>query len=383
MSARPPYILVVDDTADSAFLLCKLLELSGYHTGVAASGPEALQAIASSPPDMILLDVMLPGMNGYEVTRWLRADSSLPFIPIIMVTSRSTLTDKLAGLESGADDFLTKPINRAELLARVRALLRLKQARDALREEQDAREHMLYLLAHDMRTPLSGVISCLELLDRSASTPDDAELIGMALEACRLQNGMIGDLLDLRRAEAGLLTLDRKIHDLAGLAEALLSPSALKASQKQISLRGELDGPLFSLVDGDKITRVIDNLLRHAIKYTAFGGLITLRVARDPQSATALLSVADSGVPIDADLLPCLFDSYYQPSAARHGARRGVGASLAFCRQIVGMHGGRIWAHSTDTSTSLHVALPLAAAHEVSDERLADFDCRRRPAAAS
>jgi two-component system, sensor histidine kinase and response regulator len=393
VTAAPATILVVDDTRDNAFLLCQILEQSGFRTRIAHSGESALASVAQSPPDMILLDVMMPDIDGYDVTRRIRADATLPFIPIILVTGKNAMPDKLEGLGSGADDYLAKPFDRAELLARVRGLLRLKQSQDALRDElhktellyshlreaEAAREQMLYLLAHDMRTPLSGVISCLELLERGdPRAGGDPELIAMALDACRLQDSMIGDLLDLHRAEAGRLELQRHPVDLRAVVDSVLSPLQPKAQQKQIDLRAELCGPLLVEIDAPKIARVLDNLLRHAIKYTPFGGSVLLGAAPDPASDRAAVWVEDTGYPIDEDALARIFDRYYQASSARHGSRRGAGVGLTFCREIVAMHGGEIWAERVDSRlTRMSLTLPPAKhASEELDEQMADPDRR-------
>ena len=151
--AGPARILIVDDQEDNVALLYLMLESQGYHVTSASDGLQALDLIRRDPPDLVLLDVMMPRMSGYEVTQVMRAEPSLAYIPIMLITAKQDLSDKVKGLDVGADDYLAKPVRGSELIAKVRALLRLKQVQDALITERNKNE-MLYLVGQQLNSML-------------------------------------------------------------------------------------------------------------------------------------------------------------------------------------------------------------------------------------
>src|SRR4051794_36348899 len=201
MLAAPARILVVDDNVDNVTLLATLLRAHNFEVETCHGGTEALEAVAANPPSLILLDVMMPGLDGYEVAGRIKANPDLPFIPIILVTAKNELSDKIYGLERGADDFLSKPVNTGELLARVRALLRLKIAQDdlqqkhheltevnqQLKQSEELREELVHMITHDLRGPLTGLVGALELMEDGTlgtMTAQQMQFVRLALNNC-------------------------------------------------------------------------------------------------------------------------------------------------------------------------------------------------------
>lgn len=370
-------ILVVDDNEDNLLLLSALLEGQGYAVQTAATGQAALAAVAADPPACILLDVMLPDLDGHAVARRIKGDPALPFIPIILVTAQRDLQDKIYGLEQGADDFLSKPVNHAELMARVRALLRLKQAQDHMRRQRDElsvlharlrdseanRENLVQMITHDLRGPLTGLLGALELMEDGSLGPltrDQGQFVRQSLQNCQTLNDMVADLLDVYRLEAGHSEIDRAPQDLATLAGLACVQAQGAIAGKRLRLSNNI-APDLPPVAGDRglLARVFANLLNNAFKYTERGE-ITLdaylsddngyeRAAagegRPPEPGRRYLiaQVLDTGVGIPEDARALIFQKFYR-LRSKPGARvRGAGLGLHFCKHVAQAHGGNIW----------------------------------------
>ncbi|HMA37243.1 MAG TPA: response regulator [Chloroflexia bacterium] len=373
-----PRVLVVDDNPDNLELLVAILEGQQYRVTTATSGEAALAAVAAAPPALILLDVILPDLDGHEVARRLKHDTALPFIPIILVTAKSELRDKIYGLEQGADDFLSKPVNSAELIARVRALLRLKQAQDdlrqrheelrllhqQLRDSEEMRQNLVQMITHDLRGPLTGLLGALELIEDGSLGPltaDQQTFTRQALHNCQTLNDMVADLLDVYRLEAGHVELayaPLAMHQLAALA-CLQVQGAIAG--KKLRLQNAIAPDLPPIAgDQDKLVRVLANLLNNAFKYTN-QGTITLAAAVGPDNGYGsaapgegqppqrhqqylVVQVQDTGVGIPAAVRGQIFQKFYRVrDPVPGGVIRGAGLGLHFCKHVVEAHGGNIW----------------------------------------
>ena len=367
-------ILIVDDNADNIALMEAILRSHGFATTAAETGTAALAQVAAAPPALILLDVMLPDVDGYEVARRIKGDPALPFIPIILVTARHELQDKVYGLEQGADDFLSKPVNRAELLARVRALLRLKSALDEERRQAEAlaaaneqlhtseqqHQELVQMLTHDLRGPITALQASLELMhDGSLGSLSERQMmfVGVGLQNCKLLGRMVSDLLDVYRMEAGHFELDRKLVDLGWIAKTVCEQMQSAVIERGLALTNCIPAGLAALpVDVDRMRRVLINLVNNAVKYTDQGGIsltATLNGAVPPAppggaplaAPYVLVSVEDTGWGIPPESREHIFDKFYRVQRGQGPGRRpvGTGLGLTFCKQTVEAHGGRIW----------------------------------------
>ncbi|GAP93989.1 hybrid sensor histidine kinase/response regulator [Leptolyngbya sp. NIES-2104] len=217
-------ILVVDDTPDNCLLIQAILQDEGYQVELADSGKEALRLIEQSPPDLVLLDVMMPGMDGYEVTRRIRANPALPFMPILLTTAYDQ-PSVAQGLDTGADDFIRKPVHFDELLARVRALLRLKHSVDERDQIARQREDFVSRLTHDLRTPLVAADRMLNLMAQGALgdlSDDVQDAIATMIRSNANLLTMVNTLLEVYRYEAGRKTLVFSPVNLAELAQEVV-----------------------------------------------------------------------------------------------------------------------------------------------------------------
>jgi len=361
---RNQRILLVDDSADSLRLLQVTLKLKGYNVIIANSGAEALVKIAESPPDLVLLDVVMPDMDGYEVTRQIKHNSNLPFIPILLVTG-SEKSSVVKGLDAGADEFIRKPVDKKELLARVRALLRLKHSMDEQLFLSQRREDFVTRLTHDLRTPLIAADQFLKLLQRGVFG-NTLSAMRESLEQMAQSNqtllSMVDTLLEVYQYEAGGKTLDFFVVDLWELCQQVVQELMPLADVKHLTLKAVLtEGTEASLVRvrGDRLElrRLLTNLVGNAIRFSD-AGLVEVRLNSTVQGVT--IEVEDTGIGMNPEEQLLLFDRFRQ---GKH-QRRGNGLGLYLSRQIVEAHQGNISVSSTVGKGSIFtVYLPVQTAY--------------------
>jgi two-component system sensor histidine kinase/response regulator len=357
-SPKTARILVVDDAPDNLFLIESILDEEGYESILVEDGASALAEIETSPPDLLLLDVMMPGMDGFEVTRRIRQQPTLPYIPILLITAYDEAS-VVQGLDSGADDFIRKPVEVEELLARVRSLLRLKHSvdeRDAIARQ---REDFVSRLAHDLRTPLVAAERTLALMQEGTFgklSPAVTEALTIMARSNHNLLEMVNTLLEVYRHEAGRKTYSFSRVNLGELvAEAAEELSPL-AREKGLVLN--CDGLKESevKVEGDRLElyRVLTNLIGNAIKFTDKGAVsVRLKAAE----SLAAIEVEDTGLGISPDERKTLFDRFRQ---GRH-QRAGSGLGLHLSQRIVESHHGTLEVRSQLGSGSVFtVHLPLS-----------------------
>lgn len=370
-------ILVVDDEANIVDLVTLYLERDGFRVESASDGETALEMIRDDEPALVVLDIMLPEVDGFEVCRQTRASSE---VPIIMLTARDDDIDKIVGLEIGADDYLTKPFNPRELVARVKAILRrmdrseqrddkpvligdvsIDPARREVQElaiafnemvtqvqtSQQIQKEFLANVSHELKTPLTSIQGFAQaMLD---GTVEDSESRDHAAKVIYEETDRLGrlveDLLDLARLDAGQIEFDRHPVDLSILLQSIVDRMSLSAAEKSVQLERDLDGLAPMIGDGDRLAQVFTNLLDNAIKHTPEGG--TVRLHGETEAGWISIHVDDSGRGIPNEDLSHIFERFYQVDKARRGGKgRGVGLGLAISRQIVEAHGGRLVAQS-------------------------------------
>lgn len=375
--AKPDHILVVDDTVDNLLLVQSLLQEEGYEVALAENGYSALEQIIKSPPDLILLDVIMPEMNGYEVTRLIRRNSQLPFIPVLLISGFDS-TSVVQGLDAGADDFIRKPVEIDELLARVRSLIRLKHTVNERDKMALQREDFVSRLTHDLRTPLIAADRILNLMIQGIfgeiSPMMRTSLLTLIQSNLNLLN-LVNMLLDIYRYEAGAKSLSFQPIDLGKLLSAVVQELEPLATAKNLSIflvLGEPDREFTEVMKslmGDQVElhRLFTNLVGNAIKFTE-KGFVELRVilsdvptplsATLPGLKTVTIEVADTGSGISAEEKIKLFERF------RPGKHKGSGTGLGLylCRQIVEAHHGTIEFESKIGHGSIfRVSLPVQA----------------------
>jgi two-component system sensor histidine kinase/response regulator len=343
-----PGILIVDDTPANLQLLAGLLRDRGYKPRPVLSGKLALQTAAAEPPDLVLLDVDMPEMDGYAVCGLFKSDPRLKDIPIIFISALTGSLDKLRAFRAGAVDYVTKPFDAEEVGARVQTHLTLRRLQtdlqhryEELQELQQLRDGLLHMIVHDLRSPLSSVMGYLDLLrtETDALAADRAKFIEDAYGGASEMAEMISSLLDINRLEAMEMPVDRQRVDLCEVvAEAVRSLGGLSVGRllSMAAPHGEMP------VDCDPvlIRRVIGNLLGNALKFTPESGAIVVTVSR--VDGWPSVAVADTGPGIPADFVGRVFDKFSQAGDGRARKRHSTGLGLTFCKLAVEAHGGMI-----------------------------------------
>lgn len=372
-----PLVLVADDVEANIELLRDQLASLGCEIVHATDGPSALALCAETDPDLCILDVSMPAgelgvearESGFEVCRRLKRDPRTARIPVIFVSALNDASDRLKAIEAGGDDFLLKPHNRHVLGARVRSLLKLKGATDALelslkrqRALSKARDDLMRMIVHDLKTPLTSMLATLEMLrdgdfgavaDRPARALSDVE--GKAEDLLAL----IEDLLDVTRVEEQSLALQPEPIAPAALLAELLHDWGLRFRQEQTTATAEAtdDAPVFR-ADKALLKRVFSNLIQNAVTHSPVPVTLHLSARRDP--AGIVFALADDGPGIPEEYQDLIFQKFEQVQAPNAPRVRSSGLGLAFCRVAVESHGGRIWVRSREgEGSSFHVQLPL------------------------
>ena len=362
---EPARILVVDDDPRNLRLMESILRSSGYPVLTAVDGAEALEKIEADRPDLVLLDVMMPRMSGFEVCEEVRRRPETRLLPVVMVTALNALEEKVEALERGADDFLSKPVNRTELLAKMRSLLRVKALHDEVEgtrrelEEknrelvrvEELKEKLVQMVVHDLKNPLSGIMGNLQLLEMqgpSLTRENFQEILGRTQESSRHLLGMILNLLDAARLEEGKLALHPRRCRVADLLDACVREARGMAERVGVALeRAPGDDEAEVDLDRDLIGRVLANLVNHSLKHTPAGGRV--EVGGRVEGYSMRFWVRDTGEGIAPDLLPRVFDKFVVGGSGEgsRGRPYGTGLGLTFCRMAVEAHGGEIGVEST------------------------------------
>ena len=343
-------VLVVDDEATNRLLLRELLEPHGYTVVEAANGEDGLAQAREARPDVILLDVMMPKLDGFEVCRRLKGAKSTRAVPVLIVSSLSARQERLTGIEAGANDFVTKPIDRADLLLRVRNAIAGKQLYDdmenqyvRLRELESLRDSLVHMLVHDVRSPLGALMAYLHLLGIEAESSNAVEIAGMVVELqalARRMSDMVDTVLDVNRLEAGKMPLEQREGEVRALIEEavrILGPTALKRVRVEAP-----DQPVPAVLDRDVIGRVLTNLIGNALKFS--DGAVPVVVTLTADDANLEIQVRDSGSGIPEEELGNIFEKFGRSRS--HQRNHGTGLGLTFCRMAVDAHGGGIGARS-------------------------------------
>jgi signal transduction histidine kinase len=413
-SAVPARILVVDDTPEIRELLKAHLGTAGYQVLLAGNGQEALATVAAEAPDLILLDILMPVMDGYEVCQRLKGNEETAFIPVVILTALQDPAHRLRAIELGADDFLSKPFNHLELLTRVRSLLRVKGLHDQvvatnrLLEERVAdrtaaleraladltemdrlKSDFLSNISHELCTPLTPIMGYLPILLREELgplTPSQRRALAHIAQSVDRLHLLIDDLLTFMQWESGDISLVLGGARVTKVVEAALARVAAGAEEKGVEVATEI-GPDLPQIRADVVAlaRALGHLLENAVKFTPKGGHVTVTArllewsnSRMVDSSQPIdqstprpvdkvghcveLAVRDTGIGIPPEAIPRIFERFYQADSSATRQHGGTGLGLAIVKRILDAHEAPIAVESlAGQGSTFSIRLPIVA----------------------
>ena len=365
-------VLLIDDEAANVDALAAILESENYIVFCATSGEKGLEILDKEKIDLVLLDILMPGLDGFETLSRIRVHKKTKDLPVIFLTGFMRDPQHMErGFDLGVNEYLLKPIDASELLVRVRSILRMTVAEKKVKQLQ---ADFFSMLVHDLRGPLTAVRAFAQLMmeERNLKDEDRNEMANMIETASVQMLNIINDILDLSKLESQYVTLNRQSLDLRKTIDHSVQRMKPLAMKKSLLLQTEYEpGSACLSADESKIIQVMDNLLMNGIKFTPEKGTIQVSVRKAPEGdplgveagvivPSVIVRVKDSGVGIPAKDIPFMFDKYRQLVTSTVVSEKGTGLGLAICKNIVEAHGGKIWIESKENAgSSFYFSLPL------------------------
>lgn len=354
-------ILVVDDDPLARRSVRAMLEHDCYQVGTAEGGLEALAMIPGFHPDLVLLDIQMPDLDGLEVCRRIREMPGSSLLPIIFLTADERPDIHSQAFQAKGDDFLRKPVLRGELIVRIRSLMRLKRLQAEVQEERDnlldlqrQREQLFHFIVHDLKNPLAAIQAGLELLEaRDEDAPPPGVQIRRLRDTAQSMGRMIQNILDIGRAEQVGLPLQRTRIPLASWLPRQLRELESMAASRNHELRCTCPEGLEVAADEEFLRRLLLNLVENALKYSPAGSVT--EVAVRPSDGGIRLEVRDQGPGIPEAMRACIFEKFVRLHEGGAQVRSGSGLGLAFCQLVAEAHQGRIWVEDNDPAGSAFV----------------------------
>lgn len=376
-------ILVIDDNPATRYATSRVLRHAGFSVREAATGTEGIVGAISEQTDLVVLDIDLPDINGYEVCRRIRALPAMRRVRVVYL-SASFVDDKhkVQGFEAGADGFLSHPVEPAVLNATVASLLRTRTielelealleserlARAAAERANRAKDDFLATLSHELRSPLTAIVGWTEVARmQSSAHPEILNSVQVIARNAKLQAQLISDLLDVSRITAGNIRLEKSIVSLADLVESTAENMVGTAAERDIELDVHIDsniGPMRG--DPGRLTQVVSNVLNNAVKFSDSGGVVHVSLKRGDGNFARLV-VEDYGRGIGPSVLPRIFDRFWQEDTSSRRSHGGLGLGLSIVKHLVDLHGGSVIAESEGEGKGARftISLPLSVTAEM------------------
>jgi signal transduction histidine kinase len=365
-------ILIVDDVPENLQVLGSMLQRKGYDVNVASSGMDALALIAKQKPDLILLDVAMPQMDGFQVCEKLKSEDDTRDIPIMFLTAHSDKERIVRGFQVGGVDYITKPFHAAELLARVRTHLELKTSKelvlrrnDELQVLNDDKNELFGIVAHDLKNPLNGIKGIAEVLLKDVTLTGEQirEFYENIFESSQKMFALIENLLNVNAIERGAIQMTIQPTAVAGMVAHLVNQYRSRAEAKNITLHLSNDELAVAECDELSLVQILDNLISNAVKYSPLGKNVYVRVTRsssetgaDSQAANnqtttearsfIRFEVQDEGPGLTDDDKSKLFGKFAKLSAQPTGKEHSTGLGLSIVKKLVESMNGRVWCES-------------------------------------
>ncbi|MBA3006755.1 MAG: response regulator [Proteobacteria bacterium] len=367
-------VLLIDDNLSTRTPLVSVLEQADYEVVLGYCAEEAMKLLRTLTPDIILLDVMMPGMNGFSFCRKLKKDPKYQDIPVIFLTSLSQQTDIVKGFDAGGQDYIIKPFNQQELLARVRThihlhdtLLENKRLSRLALDANRSKSEFLASMSHEIRTPLNSIIGMAEVLAETALSVEQHEYVRIFRSAGENLLEIINDILDLSKIEAGQTELESIDFDLPTLLDSVTSLVSLRADEQETLIHTHIDSDVPFYLQGDptRLRQILLNLVGNAVKFTR-KGKVEIKVSTESQTGPEqklLFSITDNGIGIPTDKQQLIFDSFTQADSLTTRKYGGTGLGLTICQKLLNIMQGRIWLTSQpEKGSTFFFTIPFSQA---------------------
>jgi len=368
MKENKNLVLIVDDNPENLKVLGQIIRKKGHNLTFAQDGESALISVSTKQPDLVLLDIMMPGMDGYEVCKRMKEKPEIKDIPIIFLTAKTEQEDIIKGFEIGAVDYVTKPFNTHELLMRVDTHLELKNARDiilhqktSLESANASKDKFFSIIAHDLSNLFNGLLSFSDILTNKTialTEKDKNEFLGIIQQSSQQGFALLRNLLEWSRVQTGRIYFQPEHQNLKSVVDSNIMLLNGNAKAKNINLLCDISSTFLIFVDSNMFNTVIRNLLSNAIKFTPENGKIT--VSAEKKGKFAEISITDTGVGISAQEIPKLFRIDISHTTIGTGKEKGTGLGLILCKEFIEKNGGKIWVESQEgQGSTFFLTVPL------------------------
>jgi signal transduction histidine kinase len=364
-----PTVLIVDDTAANIEMLGAMLRVKDIQMLASMSGSQALTIAEAKMPDVILLDIQMPEMDGYEVCKKLKEHPTTKDIPVIFLTAKNETADIVKGFDLGAVDYITKPFRPQELFARLRTHIQLttlqKQTLAQNRELlalNKLKNEFLGIAVHDLKNPLSGIIGLAEFLRQNdTDTATTHQCLDTIISQSHRMFGIIKNLLSVNALERGSFTVNLQPMNLAALITPIVESYSIKAEQKSLSLVMDVEPTIYALADELAITQALDNLISNALKFSPLGKTIIVRTRSTPDNTRVLIDVQDEGPGISPEDQQQLFKTFTKLSARPTAGESSTGLGLSIVKRMVEAMDGKVFCTSElGKGATFTIELPAA-----------------------
>lgn len=361
-------LLVVDDVQENIQVLSNILDAHGYNLVFAKNGNQAVRVAKKKLPDLILMDVTMPELDGFSACKLLKEDVSTKEIPLIFLTARNQSQDIVEGFSLGGVDYITKPFNSEELISRVKNHIELNEARELIKTQNEelkklnaTKDKFFRIIGHDLKSPISQIIQLSDLLVNQFNDYSEEEIksfVGYMKESSITTFKLLENLLDWARSQTNSITFNPAFTKIKCIGDECVSLLKENAIAKKITIHNNFNEEIEVKIDQNMISTVIRNLISNAVKFTNEGGTIELEANK--KHDVIEISVKDNGVGMRRDDCEKLFKIESGNTSLGTNKEKGTGIGLILCREFVERHNGKIWAESEpDMGSKFTFSIPV------------------------
>lgn len=359
-SKNKPIIMVVDDTPANLGILLDVLKEEGFITFIAQSGEGALRQVGVCNPDLILLDILMPGIDGFETCKRLKQDEATREIPVIFMTALTETVDKVRGFEVGGMDYITKPFQQEEVIARIQTQLEMRRQRELLKRANFEKAQLFSIISHDLRSPFSSLRNYAKMLKQELPnlSPDRVEeMVNDLYNGIDRSYLLIESLMNWVGLQRGTMTYRPVVFDISQNIQATIETYRQSAQQKGIRLTSHVTPGIYVYADSDMIDIILRSLVNNAIKFSHPGGIVELQAR---ENNLVEIQVSDQGIGLSDKAKDRIFhvDKRYRQDGT--AGETGTGLGLSFCKELISRNGGDIWVESeVNEGATFYFSVPV------------------------